>query len=831
MAAQTTGYGPSERCRQCRTPTWTTLHFRTNMRLHATIRGDVTGTACLARITRAYPKAPMTATNAYVPAVAVRGTALHRRINAAANTLEPAPNRAQRNELSAAELGVQILGLAPVTAPAPAATTAATAVAPPTAATPTAARTGEYPAAPKDPSIVEKLHGRQVADTFRPLENLDAPETVNWWKAQNQRTQAFLSGAGTARQSAIKWHSEIRNYTREGMEATFGGAAFFTRQAGLAAQPTYYVRATKKGTKPRVLIDPKTLSKDGTVSVSSMDPSPNGKLVAYTLSEAGSDMLTMKFRDSKTGRDVYEELKGLRFTSATWDVDGKAVIYAKPLPEAEAKGGKHFGLYRHVLGQPQSKDTQLYKRTDVENSFVSGFRLHERDPMLFVSIGSGTNPESGLYVQAPGSTKLLEILPPQVAAIQPFHREGNFVYAVTDLKAPRNRIVKINLKDPKPDKWETIVEQSNDPANNLLNGFVAGGKLMVTRSIGGADAMEVRSLLGKQEATVPLPIASKVRLGQVRPESKNFELLVSSYLSPGNRFRYSVADNKLTPTKKSGIARDLTEIAEVERVFATSKDGTKVPMWVIKPKGMKLDGTAPALLYGYGGFNNPLEPGFSFSAAHWVENGGVYVVANLRGGGEFGRDWYDQGRLKNKQNTFDDFAACARELVKLGFTSPKKLAISGASNGGLLTAATSQQNPELFGAVISGVPVTDMLRFHTNNYGAAWKSDYGDPTVKEDFDVSIKYSPLHNVRPASEGKYPPTLILTGDHDDRVAPWHAMKWAATRFEQGHDANTFLRVDERAGHGAGKPTKKVIEEEADKYAFLVQALGIEPTPAAK
>jgi prolyl oligopeptidase len=367
------------------------------------------------------------------------------------------------------------------------------------------------------------------------------------------------------------------------------------------------------------------------------------------------------------------------------------------------------------------------------------------------------------------------------------------------------------------------VPESEDPAKTLKDGFVAGGKLMVCCSKEGADALEVRSLKGKYEADVPVPLGSTVEVGQVRPKDKEFEVAIGGYLSPGRRYKYNVAENKLTFVKKSDIPRDLTEIADVERLYATSKDGTKVPMWVIKPKDMPKDGSAATILYGYGGFNISLEPGFSYTIAHWVEQGGVYVVANLRGGGEFGKAWYEGGRLKNKQNVFDDFAACAQELIRQGYTNPKRLAIRGASNGGLLTAATSQQYPELFGAVISGVPVTDMLRFHTDNYGVAWESDYGSPENKEDFEVLFKYSPLHNVKPAKEVKYPLTLIMTGDHDDRVAPWHAFKWAAARQEQGHLDNTYLRVDEQAGHGNGKPTQKIIEESVDEYAFLVQVLG--------
>lgn len=678
------------------------------------------------------------------------------------------------------------------------------------------------PPAPKDASIVETLHGQQVADPFRPLEDLDAAETVSWWKAQNGRTEGFLAETGNLRETTQQWHTEIRNYTRESMETEYGGNYFFSRQAGIEPQPTYYVRKGGKTATPQVLLDPNTLSSDGTVAVASTNTSPDGKMLAYTVSDAGSDWQTMRFRNVETGEDVFEELKGLRFTGATWDADGKGVIYTKPLPEGEAEG-KHFAVYHHTLGEDQANDVQLYKRPDVENSFVGAFRIQDDDPMLFVSVGSGTNPENGLYVRKPGATELTEILPPQVAQLSPFYRDGDTLYATTDLEAPRSRIVAIDINNPAPSNWATLVAESEDPGNIVQGAFVADGKMLVNWSKGGADALEVRALSGERVADVEIPLGSTIAVNQVRPKDKEFELSIGGYLSPGTRYQYNVAENKLTFVKKSDIPRDLTEIANVERLYATSKDGTKVPMWVIKPKDLKKDGNAATLLYGYGGFNSPLKPNFSYYFMHWVENGGVMVIANLRGGGEFGMPWYDGGRLQNKQNTFDDFAACAKKLVQDGYTKPERLAIKGGSNGGLLTAATSQQYPDHFGAVISAVPVTDMMRFHNNNFGAAWMSDYGDPGKKEDFDVSIKYSPLHNVKPASGVKYPPTLITTGDHDDRVAPWHAFKWAATRQEEGHQENTFLRVEEDAGHGAGKPTAKVIEECADEYAFLVKTLG--------
>ncbi|MBY0449694.1 MAG: prolyl oligopeptidase family serine peptidase [Cyanobacteria bacterium] len=677
------------------------------------------------------------------------------------------------------------------------------------------------PPAPRDASIIETLHGTRVSDPFRPLENLDAPETVAWWKAQNKRTEAFVAKAKAVRQQAIQWHQEIRDFTRESMASEFGGNYFFSRQSGLAAQPTYYVRIGGKDAPEKVILDPNQLSSDGTVSVNSVDESPDGKLIAYTLSESGSDMLTMRFKDVTTGNDVYEALTDLRFTSATWDPDGKGVVYSKEV-KLDGNSTQHFATFHHTLGEDPKNDVLLYQRTDVENSHVSGFRLAETDPYLIYNVYSGTNPESGVYLQKPGQP-LIEILPPRVAALSLFHREGDTLYAITDLKAARNRIVAIDINNPAPENWKTVVPQSRKPGNKISSAFAVDGKLLVEWSKDGAASLEVRTMAGKHLHNASIPAGSTLSIKQVRPQDKSFEISIGGYLSPGTRYQYTVADNNLRFIKKSDIPRDLVDIAEVERVYAPSKDGTQVPMWVIKPKKMPKDGSSATILYGYGGFDVSLEPNFSYSIAHWVEQGGVYVIANLRGGGEFGRKWYNGGRLKNKQNVFDDFAGCAKALIQQGYTRADRLAIKGGSNGGLLTAVTSQQNPDLFGAVISEVPVTDMLRFHTNNYGAAWMSDYGNPEKKADFNVSIQYSPLHNVAPAQSTQYPPTLIMTGDHDDRVAPWHAFKWAATRQEKGHQANTYLRVAEKAGHGSGKPTQKVIEEAADQYAFLVRTLG--------
>ncbi|MBC7459867.1 MAG: S9 family peptidase [Thermoleophilia bacterium] len=674
--------------------------------------------------------------------------------------------------------------------------------------------------APTDAQARDEIGGRIIPDPFRPLEDLDAPATINWWRAQNERTEAYLARTGELRAASTRWHEQIRDYTRESLTSRYGSNWFFSRQAGLAPQPTFYVRPGAPDAEPRVLIDPSTLSDDGTVALGSFDQSPDGTIVAYTVSEAGSDWQSMRFRDVATGVDIHEQLDGLRSSDATWDAYGSGVTYVKPLPTGD--GAKHFAAFHHVLGSDPATDTLLFSKTDIDNSFVASLRVHDDDEVLFHSVTSGTETRNGLYARMPVGGEVIEVLPPNVASIHPFHRAGDTLFAVTDLAAPRGRIVTIDLRAPDTDQWVELVAQAADGGDVLTDAAVVAGRLLIFWRRGGAHALEVRTRGGAWVADAPIPLGSTMMTAPLRPDDTSFEVSIGGYLSPDTRYRYDVAANRLAFVRSSAIPRDLRDIAVVERVFATSLDGTQVPMWVVRPTDVEFDGSAAAILYGYGGFRIPLAPGFAFDVAHWVSQGGVYVVANLRGGGEFGKDWYDGGRLDNKQNTFDDFAACAERLIELGLTSAPRLAIRGGSNGGLLTAVASQQRPELFGAAISAVPVTDMVRFPTDNFGAAWISDYGNPEVAHDLDVSMRYSPLHNVRPADEVTYPPTLVLTGDHDDRVAPWHAMKWAATQQAAGHDS-IYLRVDERAGHGGGKPTAKMIAEQVDTYAFLVEALG--------
>jgi prolyl oligopeptidase len=680
------------------------------------------------------------------------------------------------------------------------------------------------PAAIKDETMVEKRLGRRLEDPYRSLENLDDSVTLAWATLQQARTESFLRKADPIRKEVTAWNEEIRNYNREGLPSSYGDNIFYSRQEGLSPQPIYMVKEGGESATPRVLFDPNTLSTDGTVALQSIQYKPDGKLAAYMLSEAGSDMSSMKIRNVATGEDIPDVLTGLRFTSVSWDTDGKGFAYNMPVNAAgdpDPKGLRR-SVFHHTLGEEQAKDTKVFDRPEIETGGFAPYRLEEDDDHLFVHASVGTSRKNGLYFKKDGDPGgFTEILAPQIAALSPFHREGNTLYARTDLKAPLSKIVAIDLTNPGSENWKTVVPESK--TDKIDEAFVASGKMFVHWKVGGASALEIRSLDGKSIGSVPVSKASSLSVGQVRKNDKSFLLSFNSFLSPGTIYRYHVDKNELEFVRRSEIKRDLSDIAVVERLNAKSKDGTEIPMWVIRPKNLKQDGKAATILYGYGGFNIALEPEFSFEKMRWVEQGGVYVVANLRGGSEFGSAWADGGRLDKKQNVFDDFAACAKELIKQKYTTPKRLAIMGGSNGGLLTAATMQQNPNLFGAVISAVPVLDMARYQTHGIAKFWTSDYGDTlNNRKDLDVALKYSPLHNVKSAKAGAYPPVLITTADHDDRVAPWHAYKYAATLQEKGHN-NTFLRVELRAGHGAGKPTAKQIQDMADRHAFLELVLG--------
>lgn len=669
--------------------------------------------------------------------------------------------------------------------------------------------------APVDNTVVETMHGVKVADPFRPLEDLDAPATAAWAARENKAFEDYIAGSDASIASAKAFMTQALDYDSESLPSRYGDIYLRTYKKALTAQGVVQKSSSAQGPWETIL-DPNTLSADGTVALSGWTPSRDGARIVYLTSEAGSDAQTLHIYDVATGKDLADKIENCRFTGILWDKDShESFQYTYPTHDDT----RRTCVKHHVIGEDVSADKKIMEMPE-ENSFVSPSRLTTAK-YEWMWNGIGTDKNMGLLFRPFGSDEpFKELLAPKITSIEPVHEyDDGSILAVTTKDAPRGRLVRFNPNDPAPEKWQEILPQHEQDL--LTSAMIHKGKLFAFYTHDTADAVRVYTPEGQHLHDMPLPVQSSAGYARVLKDDDTFTMRISGFQTAGDTYRYDIATNELTFVEKGKAPFDLNDCI-VERIHATSKDGTQVPMTVIRHPDTKLDGTAAVKLYGYGGFNVPLEPGFSSSVAHFVKSGGIYVQSNLRGGGEFGEDWYNQGRLNNKQNVFDDFAACAEHLIKNNYTSPARLVINGGSNGGLLTSATMLQRPELFGAVITEVAVTDMFRFHLATYGAAWKSDYGDPSIKEDFNVSAKYSPLHNVKP--DAKYPPHLIKTADHDDRVVPWHSFKLAATLQARSNSSNiTLMRIESKAGHGAGKPTAKIIQDYAETFAFIEKTIG--------
>lgn len=669
--------------------------------------------------------------------------------------------------------------------------------------------------APHDNNVVESLHGVKVSDPFRPLENLDAPETAAWIAKQNKTFENFITGSDASIKSATDFMTKALDYDRASLPSRYKDVYFRTFQKALAPQGVVQMGAGENGPWETIL-DPNTLSKDGTVALSGWTPSPDGKRIAYLTSEAGSDEQTLHVYDVASRTTLADTVTKARFTGVLWDKDGKGFQYTYPKHD----GTRRTFIKHHNLGDTQEQDTTVMDALPDADTFISPFRLRAQK-YEWISTRVGTDKNNGLMFRPIGSNDAFKVLlePKQTEMSPVAELPDGSILAVTTKGAPHGRLVKFDPNDPAEEKWQTVLAE--DKEDMLDSVMLHQGKLFAFYSHDTAQAVRVYTPEGQHLHDMPLPVQSVAGYARVNVDDKQFTMRISGFQSPGDTYKYDIEKNELSFVEKTTAPFDLNG-AVVERLYATSKDGTKVPYTVIRMPETELDGTAALKLYGYGGFNIPLGPGYSNGVAHFVKSGGIYVQANLRGGGEFGEEWYNGGRLQNKQNVFDDFAAIAEDLHARKYTSPARTVINGGSNGGLLTAATMLQRPELFGAVITEVGVEDMFRFHLATYGAAWKSDYGDPGIKADFNAAAKYSPLHNVKPGA--KYPPHLIKTGDHDDRVVPWHSFKLAATLQARSDKHNTtLLRVEERAGHGAGKPTAKVIQAYAESFAFIEKTIG--------
>jgi len=678
-----------------------------------------------------------------------------------------------------------------------------------------------YPAARKA-SVVDDYNGVKVADPYRWLEDDNSPETRAWIEAENKITFGYLQQLPEL--PAIRTRlTRLWNYERYGVPFKEGGRYFFTKNDGLQNQSVLYTMTSPEA-EPRPLLDPNTLSADGTVALASYAISADGNLMAYALSSAGSDWREWRVRDTRTGQDLPDLVRWSRFSGASWPKDGKGFFYSRfdePAKENEFKGSLFFQkLYYHRLGTPQSEDELVYHRTDQKEWGFNG-SVSDDGRYLIITVTQGTDTRNRVFykdLQKLGST-VVELLNAFDADYTFIDNDGPIFWFRTDLNAPRGRVVAIDIRKPERANWKEIIPQA---AETLRSVNMVNDQFIATYLQDAHSQVKIFARDGALARELELPGLGTVAGFAGRRSDTDTFYSFTSFTAPGTIYRLEMRSGQSTVFRAPKVDFNPRDY-ETRQVFYSSKDGTRVPMFITHKKALKPNGRNPTLLYGYGGFNISLTPGFSVANVVWMEMGGVYAQPGLRGGGEYGEEWHKAGMKSNKQNVFDDFIAAAEWLVANKYTRPDRLAISGGSNGGLLVGATLNQRPELFGAALPAVGVMDMLRFNKFTAGWAWTSDYGSPENPEEFKALRAYSPLHNIRPGAS--YPATLITTADHDDRVVPAHSFKYAATlQSAQAANAPILIRIETRAGHGAGKPTGKIIEEAAQRWAFLVRELKI-------
>ncbi len=679
----------------------------------------------------------------------------------------------------------------------------------------------DYPK-PRRSDQVDNFHGTSVADPYRWMEDTETAEMKSWIEAENKITDAYIQAI--PQRAKIKERlTELTNYERFGAPAKIAdGFYIYTKNDGLQNQSVWY-RAKSIDDPGTVFFDPNKLRADGTAALNGSNFTDDGKLWAYGVSEAGSDRTTWRVRNTVTGEDLPDTLAPNRQGVSAWLKDNSGFYYSSYAPVKKGEELKQTTLFQkiyfHKLGTPQSDDYVVYERPD-NGEYFSSAEISEDGNWLLITVGKGTERMNMVYFKNLTMEKA-----PIVPLVENLENSWNFLgndgstfYFETDKDAPRGKVVSRNVLD-RSMIWKDVVPQSADTLSGVS--FI-NNQFVLNYLQDASTQFKIYETSGKFVRDVKLPgIGSAGGFGGKRTDTETF-YTYSSFNAPPTIYRYDMKTGESKVFRKAGVKFDPTQY-EVERVFYPSKDGTKVPMFLTYKKGLKRDGINPTLLYGYGGFNISTTPGFSASRVAWLEMGGVYASACLRGGAEYGKDWWKGGSRLNKQNTFDDFAWAAKWLIANKYTSTPKLAIQGGSNGGLLVGATLNQHPDLFGAAIPQVGVMDMIRFDKFTIGWAWRSDYGDPTNPEDFKVMYAYSPYHNAKPGT--KYPPTLVTTADHDDRVFPAHSFKYtAAMQHAQAGDAPVLIRIQTRGGHGAGLPTALAIEQQADIYAFLVKSLGM-------
>jgi prolyl oligopeptidase len=677
----------------------------------------------------------------------------------------------------------------------------------------------KYPAT-KKVDVVDDYHGRKVADPYRWLEDTESEATAAWIEQQNDLTQAYL--ASIPERSSMKQRLErLWNYERFGLPSHKGQTYFYTHNDGLQNQDVLY-KATSLEAPREVLLNANQLSDDGTVALAGTAISEDGRLLAYGIADGGSDWRTWKVRDVRTGEDLEDVIQWVKFSGIAWTPDGSGFFYGRydaPKEGEELTGtNENQRLYFHQLGTPQTQDELILQRPDHPKWGFSPV-VTDDGRYLVIQNWKGSEPKAQIFIK--------DLRDPD-SEVQPlitgFDAEYEWVasvddtlYFVTDNEAPKRRLIAVKAGVENRDQWREVIPESED----VLETASLFGETFYAQWLKDARGKVTRhSIDGSLRDELPLPGLGTVSGFGGRQDASETFFSFTNYVTPTSIYRVDLASGEVSLWRRPEMDLDADQFV-TEQLFCESADGTRVPMIVTRRRDSKLDGSNRTLLYGYGGFNISITPGFSPATAAWVDSGGVYAVANLRGGGEYGREWHESGMRLNKQKVFDDCIAAATCLIEKNYTRPSCLALQGRSNGGLLVGAVMTQRPDLFGACLPGVGVMDMLRYHKFTIGWAWATEYGSSDEEDQIDNLLSYSPLHNLKPGTS--YPATMVTTADRDDRVVPGHSFKFAAAlQAAQGGERPTLIRIETRAGHGAGTPVSKRIEEYADLWAFLIANL---------
>lgn len=689
----------------------------------------------------------------------------------------------------------------------------------------------QYPEARRD-TVVDNYFGTKVPAPYRWMEDQDSKEVESWVEAENKVTFAYLDKI-PVREWINKRITKLWNYEKVGVPSRYAGELFYSRNSGLQNQSPIYVRKPLAG-KATLVLDPNKLSPDGSIALAGYTPSPDGKLLCYSLSQGGADWEEYHVRDLRTSKDLSDTIHWVKFSNMAWTNDNKGFFYSRfPEPKGEALTSEAIGqqLYYHKLGAPQNEDKLFFDTKELPGWYVGG-SVTEDGRYLFISLNKGTDPKNKIYFVDLKDSRHPDLSSPVTplfdkddAEYVPLGNVGTKIFVQTSLDAPNRRIVSFDIGNPDPNKWTSVVPETKHVIEGSL---LAGRKVIVQYLIDAKSEIDLYALDGKREGEIKLPGLGTVGGLNGRNDTPELFYGFTSFLYPSTVFRYDMKTKKSTPFQAPHVDFDPSGYETIQ-VFYNSKDGTKIPMFITMKKGTKLDGQNPTRLYAYGGFDISITPSFSPTLAAWLELGGIYAVPNLRGGGEYGETWHHAGMLEKKQNVFDDFIAAAEYLIKEKYTSTPKLGIEGYSNGGLLVGAVETQRPELCGAAYGGAGVMDMLRYQKFSAGVAWVPEYGSSDDSAQFQYLIRFSPVQNVKPGV--CYPPTIVTTADHDDRVVPSHSYKFvAAMQHDQACNNPVLIRVETKTSHGY-MPTDKRIAQLTDQISFMAFNLGIKGLPTGK